>query len=258
MAEIFYDIDDPQHFSQKAKITGEEKIQVSADQFVTTEQIASLAKVVDDHTIGENILHISTKSYHAPDYLFNTIIEGVSDDDLKLMANSDEYRICLLSFRRGSDTSAKWRIPMLPYLIAKRLGKTPSPNNIILETDTWWPITGRITKWFRGDIRLSDAVNLGTVEDAQHKFRFRSTRNKKAHIGVAIFKYTGKGGEGWTRISNIAYITLFVTNSGNIIVKSFRGSGLLRDRLRGGLSHPFADRVYPILFFLKPLIKLTI
>lgn len=216
--QIFYDIDDTQHFSQKPKITGEEKIQVSADEYVTTGQIADLAKVVDNPTIGENILHISTKSDYAPHYGFSTIIEGVSDDDIKLMANSDEYRICLLRFRKGRKTSAKWRIPMLPYLMAKRLGKTPPPNNI-LETDTWWPITGRITKWFRGDILLSDAVNLSTTTDTKSNFRFRSTRNKKARIGVAIFKYTGKGGEGWTRISNIAYITLFVTNSGNIIVK---------------------------------------
>lgn len=222
--QVFYDIDDTTHFQQKPQLTGKEKIQVSATQYVTTEQIAGLAKVEENTHIGETILQIYTKKVstesHILPYNFYTIIEGVSDEELQEMSNSDKYRICLLRFRRRRGEGPKWRIPMLPYETAKRTGKEP-PKSEISETNTWWPIKGRITKWFRGSTYLSDAMKMSITESSNIKGRrrFCSTRNIKARVGVAIFKYTGKGGEGWTRISNISHITLYLTKLNKITVK---------------------------------------
>lgn len=222
--QVFYDIDDTTHFQQKPQLTGKEKIQVSATQYVTTEQIAGLAKVEENTHIGETILQISTKKVstesHVLPYNFYTIIEGVSDEELQEMSNPDKYRICLLRFRRRRGEGPKWRIPMLPYETAKRTSKEP-PTSGISETNTWWPIKGRITKWFRGSTYLSDAMKMSITEssDDNGRRRFCSTRNIKARVGVAIFKYTGKGGEGWTRISNISHITLYLTKLNKITVK---------------------------------------
>lgn len=219
--QVFYDIDDTTHFQQKPELTGKEKIQVSADQYVTTEQIAGLAKVETDTYIGETILQISTKKVSTDSnilpYNFYTIIEGVSDEELQEMSNPDKYRICLLRFRRKRGEGPKWRIPMLPYETAKRTGKEP-PESGISETNTWWPIESRITKWFRGSTYLPDAMKI-SITNNKGRQRFCSTRNIKARVGVAIFKYTGKGGEGWTRISNISHITLYLTKLNNILIK---------------------------------------
>ena len=138
-------------------------------------------------------------------YDLHTVIEGASDKDLALMADSGMYRIVLMQERKHPREGRCWRIPMLPYEQVKRTGK--EVNNAITETDTWWPVTGRIVPWFRNGRKLNQAVAL-TISEA--KKRFAATRNIKRRIGVALFKYTGAGGEGWTRISNISYIELIV------------------------------------------------
>lgn len=149
-------------------------------------------------------------------YDLNTVIEGVSDNDLTLMTDSSKYRICLLRFRKHKGEAPRWRIPMLPYEHSKRVeGK--KVTSIIAETDTWWPITGRVVPWFRNGRKLTDALRLSITTNGD---KFCATRNKNMKIGVAIFRYTGKGGEGWTRISNISYITLLVQKNGeNITIK---------------------------------------
>lgn len=138
-------------------------------------------------------------------YDLHTVIEGASDEDLALMADSGMYRIVLMQERKHARESRCWRIPMLPYEQVKRTGK--EVNNAIAETDTWWPVTGRIVPWFRDGRKLNQALALNV---SKAKKRFTATRNIKYRVGVALFKYTGAGGEGWTRISNISYIELIV------------------------------------------------
>lgn len=140
-------------------------------------------------------------------YDFYTVIEGVTADNLAEMADTDKYRLVLLQERKHQGEGRRWRIPMLPYEQTKRTGRDVQSR--IAETDTWWPVTGRIVPWFRDGRKLDQAVSL-TITPAYN--RFASTRSIKRRIGVALFKYTGAAGEGWTRISNIAYIELLVCN----------------------------------------------
>ncbi len=145
------------------------------------------------------------------EYDFHTVIEGLSDDQLLELQDSDKYRLVLMTFRKHPHEGRRWRIPMLPYLLSQRTGK--NVNSLILETDTWWPVTGRITPWFRDGRKLDDAVWL-TVRAGRRQFK--STRNCQKRVGVALFKYTGSAGEGWTRISNISYVELFISQAGFI------------------------------------------
>lgn len=138
-------------------------------------------------------------------YNFHTVIEGASADNLIEMTDSTKYRLVLLQERKHDREGRRWRIPMLPYEQAKRTGR--EVFSAIAETDTWWPVTGRAVPWFR-DGRMLDQVLALTISST--KKRFAATRNVKRRIGVALFKYTGVSGEGWTRISNIAYIELIV------------------------------------------------
>lgn len=162
-------------------------------------------------------IHTKKNSASESPYDFNTIIEGISEKDLEMMSDSSKYRICLLRFRKQKQDGPRWRILMLPYEIAKRTGK--SLNTSILEEDTWWPITGKIVPWFRNGRNLSQVMSLNVTKALDKRKRFCATRNIKMNVGVAIFKNTGYSGEGWTRISNISYITLYVQNNGGIRVK---------------------------------------
>ena len=121
------------------------------------------------------------------------------------MANTDKYRLVLMRWRKNTGEGCRWRIPMFPYEAARRLSGTVA--SAIAETDTWWPVTGRIVPWFRDGRKIDQALSLNI---SATKKRFTSTRNVKQRIGVALFKKTNTAGVGWTRISNIAYIELLV------------------------------------------------
>lgn len=152
---------------------------------------------------------IHTKKDNTRDlpYDFYTVIEGVSTDNLHAMTDPDRFRLVLMNERKQRYEGRSWRIPMLPYEQAKRTGR--GVQSSIAETDTWWPVTGRITPWFRNGRALDQAVTL-TI--SKNKIRFASTRNIKRRIGVALFMRTGAAGEGWTRISNIAHVELMICN----------------------------------------------
>lgn len=161
------------------------------------------------HTKKNNFSDI--EGVKAGPYDFYTVIEGVTVDNLKEMADTSKYRLVLLHERKQRGEGRRWRIPMLPYEQAKR----KNGGNVfsaIAETDTWWPVTGRIVPWFRDGRKLDQALTLAISENSK---RFATTRNIKRRIGVALFKYTGAAGEGWTRISNIAHIELIVCNRSN-------------------------------------------
>lgn len=140
-------------------------------------------------------------------YDFYTVIEGVTADNLSAMSDPAKFRFVLMNERKHQNEGRNWRIPMLPYEQSKRTGG--NVQSMIAETDTWWPVTGRITPWFRNGRFLDEAVPL-TI--STNKIRFASTRNIKRRIGVALFQHTGAAGEGWTRISNIAHVELMVCN----------------------------------------------
>lgn len=138
-------------------------------------------------------------------YAFNTVIEGVSDAELAEMADTDKYRLVLMRWRKQHHEGSRWRIPMLPYEVRKN--GNSGCNSSIAETDTWWPVSGRIVPWFRNGRLLDQALLLNV---SPTKMRFCSVRNIKMRVGVALFKKTGRAGAGWTRISNIAYIELYL------------------------------------------------
>lgn len=156
-------------------------------------------------------IHTKKNNYSSVDgeiignYDFYTVIEGVADEDLPLLADPGMYRLVLMQERKHAYEGRAWRIPMLPYVQAERTGRGVSST--IVETDNWWPVTGRIVPWFRDGRKLNQVLPL-TISPT--KKRFTATRNIKHRIGVALFKNTGAGGEGWTRVSNIAHIELFV------------------------------------------------
>ena len=179
-------------------------------------QVSASSSVLRTFCIHTKKVNDSPASHPDP-YDFHTVIEGVSDEELKTMANTDRYRLCLLRFRKHYSEGNRWRIPMLPYEQAKRTGKGEEINSAIAYTDTWWPITGRIVPWFRDGRRISNVISLDLYSrDNSIRKVFKSTRNLKMRLGVAIFCYTGKGGEGWTRISNIAAVTLYVDSVDDI------------------------------------------
>lgn len=160
------------------------------------------------HTKKNN--YSQTDGVKVGNYDFYTVIEGASADNLAEMADPAKYRLVLLQERKHIHEGRCWRIPMLPYVQAERTGRGVSST--IVETDTWWPVTGRIVPWFRDGRKLNQVLPLTISE---RKKRFAATRNIKHRIGVALFKYTGAGGEGWTRISNIAHVELLVCNRAN-------------------------------------------
>ena len=184
----------------------------TADLQVTASSVIQRTFCIHTKKVNDNV--------DSGPYDFYTVIEGVSDEDLKVMSDTDQYRICLLRLRKHACEGRRWRIPMLPYELARR--KTGSAENVIsaiLETDTWWPVTGRIVPWFRDGRKLPDVIQLTTTEPSSSNRKvFCSTRNVKMRIGVALFRRTGRGGEGWTRVSNISAITLLLTASDNIVV----------------------------------------
>ena len=184
----------------------------TADLQVTASSVIQRTFCIHTKKVNDNV--------DSGPYDFHTVIEGLSDDDLKIMSDPDQYRICLLRLRKHAEEGRRWRIPMLPYELARR--KTGSAENVIsaiLETDTWWPVTGRIVPWFRDGRKLPDVIQLTTTESSGIKRKvFCSTRNVKMRIGVALFRRTGRGGEGWTRVSNISTIILLLTSSGHIVV----------------------------------------
>lgn len=147
-------------------------------------------------------------------YQLRTILEGITDDDLAQMADPSHYRLVLMRFRKHKSEGRRWRIPMLPYEHAKRItGKVV--KSAIAESDTWWAVTDRNVEWWGGQRRLEDILSLGTTLQQNNRQCFRNVRNVKMRIGVALFKQTGQGGEGWTRMSNIAEVELFLPTSGN-------------------------------------------
>lgn len=136
-----------------------------------------------------------------------TVIEGLSEADLVELSDEAKYRLCLVRFRKGEDSGRSWHIPALPYFRAARIGKPIAPNtHKIAEEHTWWPVTGREVAWFRG-ANIVDVLPMG-INESQH--RFKNSKNLKMRDGVALFKYTGNGGEGWTRVSNIAYVESYL------------------------------------------------
>lgn len=155
------------------------------------------------HTKKSNVSPV--KEATVGPYDFYTVIEGVADEDLPLLADSGTYRLVLMQERKHAGEGRRWRIPMLPYVQAEPTGR--DVHSTIAETDTWWPVTGRIVPWFRDGRKLNQVLPL-TISPT--KKRFAATRNIKHRIGVALFRKTGFGGEGWTRISNIAHIELIV------------------------------------------------
>lgn len=204
MAAKYRDIS---QLTKKSSIDGAEKIPVSGTEYITVDQIAG--KQVCIHTKKSNALDSQGVK---PLYGLHTVIESVSDADLSVMADSNKYRLVLMRWRKHSGEGSRWRIPMLPYEAARRLNGTVA--SAIAETDTWWPVTGRIVPWFRDGRTLDQALKLSV---SQTKKRFCSTRNVKQKIGVALFKKTNTAGEGWSRISTIAYVELLVIARDSIL-----------------------------------------
>lgn len=180
----------------------------------------------DDSNVGTEIQEIFSGAFKGQDgisayYLIHTkkvvdaaggvdlgtVIEGLSEADLVELSDEAKYRLCLVRFRKGEDSGRSWHIPALPYFRAARIGKPIAPNtHKIAEEHTWWPVTGREVAWFRG-ANIVDVLPMG-INESQH--RFKNSKNLKMRDGVALFKYTGGAGEGWTRVSNIAYVESYL------------------------------------------------
>lgn len=188
--------------TKKQSVSGQERIPVSANEFITVDQI--YGQQICIHTKKDNTAIEDVK----PEYAFYTVIEGVTADNLAEMADPEKYRLVLMRWRKQAREGARWRIPMLPYELDRRKGREVWPRGIA-EADTWWPVTGRIVPWFRNGRTLDQAIGFNINKSAQDAF-FCATRNLKMRVGVALFKKTGAAGEGWSRISNISHIELFL------------------------------------------------
>lgn len=161
-----------------------------------------------------------------------------------------------MTFRRHQNTSRAWRVPMFSRYWDWSNSEHPeykydTSEHAVLNTEhrqdiawkkTWWPITTNDTVWFWNRPTIINSANApkllksenssnfvindsytGTnagIDSVNH--RWRGNKNRKRRVGCAIFKYTGEGTFGWQRVSNIAYIELFVTKNNivqtNIIV----------------------------------------
>ena len=162
-------------------------------------------------------------------------------------ANGNQYRLVLMTFRRHQNTGRGWRVPMFSryWDWSTDALKQQTTEHIVTNTEhrqdiqwkkTWWTVTTNDTVWFwnrhftvsvTGAPKLLKSENSsnfvindsysGTgagIDSSNH--RWRGVKNKKRKVGVAIFKYTGTGTFGWQRVSNIAYVELFVNTNNEV------------------------------------------
>ncbi len=135
----------------------------------------------------------------------------VENGNANIYDNPDNYRIVLLKFRKQHADGRRWSMPMFSYELYSQGKAQALSTNAIAENNTWWAITHSSTPWFAttGDV-LTDVISLGErYTTLNNNHCWANTRNKKMKIGVAVYKYTGKGKIGWHRCSNIAFIELY-------------------------------------------------
>lgn len=145
-----------------------------------------------------------------------TVIENVTSADLAELANTDKFRFVLMRWRRKGSNGPTWRIPMLPHEHAKKTGISVVSG--MPESITWWPITSNDVKWFRGQNSFSEVFSMDAANSGnQHGPRFKNTRSKLMRVGVAIFEKTDNGGLGWTRVSNIAQVEIFINQTIKVV-----------------------------------------
>lgn len=144
-------------------------------------------------------------------------------------------------------TSRNWRVPMFSSrwdwdsnksATYKAVSASSCPNRFTWYT-TWWTIWGTKNLWFwnynsQGFTASNAPALLRTENNTRYVInnktgtsgceidtvwhRWKNNKNKKKRIGCAIYKYTGKGRFGWQRVSNIAWLELFVTKGDEVLV----------------------------------------
>lgn len=161
--------------------------------------------------------------------------------------NGTKYRLVLMTFRRHQNTGRSWRVPMFSryWDWSTDEKKQQTTEHVVTNTEhrqdiiwkkTWWTVTTNDTVWFWNryfNTAVSGAPKLLKSENSSNfvindsysgtgagidstNHRWKGVKNKKRKVGVAIFKYTGTGTFGWQRVSNIAYVELFVTGKDEV------------------------------------------
>lgn len=130
-----------------------------------------------------------------------------------LYSNSSKYRLALLKYRKRHYNGRGWAMPMFMYELYNQGLAQRMPPCAIAEIDSWWPVTSNKTQWFqRSNHSLVSVISL-TENAISGKCFWRNVTNKKMKVGVALYKKMAVGRIGWQRISNIAYIELYKTNT---------------------------------------------
>lgn len=130
-----------------------------------------------------------------------------------IYSNSSKYRLALLKYRKRHYNGRGWNMPMFMYELFNQGKARRMPPCAIAEIDSWWPVSNNKTPWFqRSNHSLSSVISL-TESAISGSCFWRNVTNKKMKIGVALYKKMAVGRIGWQRISNIAYIELYKTNT---------------------------------------------
>jgi hypothetical protein len=137
--------------------------------------------------------------------------EVVTENFTTDLTDGTAYKMVLLRWRKGANRSSSWHAPFL------------CPSNFAslnsLAQYASWNITGRTQNYLNG---TSWQTVIDTTRMTRQPLKFKATRNRKLRFGCAIYKNTGVGTYGWQRISNIAYVELFVNNSSGDLKKSIK------------------------------------
>lgn len=207
-------IKDISKLKQKDEITGNERIPVSKDEFITVGQLRSRVPQPVPYQQDNFVLvrADATGGYDPADkrYHFRISIGNFSEE----LTDVTKYRLCYMYTRRAKgkiivdgkpkkrSRGIKWTVPMFGCLLG-------GMGNASLE-DTFIPVAGK-----KNDVALlsGSIVNGNDLFTNNAGFtRFKLTQNTRWRTGIALFRYTGEGVPGWWRCSNIFGLELCVGN----------------------------------------------
>lgn len=137
-----------------------------------------------------------------------TVVENLSSI---MTHNPDNYRIVILKFRKQHTDGRRWAMPMFIYELYNQGSCASLPPNVIAENNTCWPVGNNPTPWFAttGAV-LANVISLGErLTGDSSKRSWKSTRNKKMKIGVAVYKQTRKGKNRMAQMLQYCLVELY-------------------------------------------------
>lgn len=147
-------------------------------------------------------------TYDSPVY---TVIDEWNEE----LADTDKYRLVLMTYKKKKGQGKAWRIPMFSVRWDKHTGEivNSATVSVIDWSRTWWSASAVSTQWWEG-ISTFSTCGLSLALDLDG--RFKASKSRKLLFGVALYR---RRGDVWERCSNVSQVMLFVNKLGGIVTR---------------------------------------